>query len=249
MRNTRYIYCQVQGKGGAGKSFLTYLFGLKHYQDENTLFIDADFNSKTSSTQNLRFILPKKNILLSQKDRQRVVFFNILDEQKNIERERFMAMLTRFGKDVFTYDRVFIDFGTLESDQFLELFITLFQPGELRELEKELNLKFIFQVVVAGNTNYLSCMSYLEKVQQIFGEHHDIIIYPNLEKFSNSDKQLEQVRAYAQRFKLSCKPFGDFGKGSETETDVRQMVQQGKSLDDFPDMITQWLVEQEIQNL
>jgi hypothetical protein len=239
----------VQGKGGAGKSFLTYLFGLKHYQDENTLFIDADFNSKTSSTQNLRFILPKKDILLSQKDRQRVVFFNILDEQKNIEKKLFMAMLTRFGRDIFTYERVFIDFGTLESDQFLELFITLFKPGELKELEKELNLKFIFQVVVAGNTNYLSCMSYLEKVQQVFGEHHDIIIYPNLEKFSHTDKQLEQVRAYAQRFKLPCKPFGDFGNGSETETDVRLMVQQGKSLNDFPDMITQWLVEQEIQNL
>lgn len=242
MRNTRYIYCQVQGKGGAGKSFLTYLLGLKHYRDENAIFIDADFNSKTSSTQNLRFIPPKKEI-------KRVVFFNILDDKKNIERKLFMAMLTRFGKNEFTFDRVFIDFGTLESDQFLELFITLFKPGELHELEKEFNLKFIFQVIVAGNTNYLACISYLEKVQQIFGEHHDILIYPNLEKFSHSDKQLEQLKAYAQRFKLPYKPFGDFGKGSETETDVRLMMQQGKYLDDFPDMITQWLVEQEIQNL
>lgn len=249
MRNTRYIYCQVQGKGGAGKSFLTYLFGLKHYRDEKSLFVDADFNSKTSSTQNLRFIPPKKNILLSKKDRERVVFFNILDEQKNIERELFMTMLTRFGEDVFTNERVFIDFGTLESDQFLELFITLFKPGELHELEKDFNLKFIFQVVIAGNTNYSSCMTYLEKVQQIFGEYHDIIIYPNLEKFNHSDKQLEQLKAYAQRFKLPCKPFGDFGKGSESETDIRLMMQQGKHLDDFPDMITQWLVEQEIQKL
>ena len=249
MTNTRYIYCQLQGKGGAGKSFLTYLFGLKHYRDESSLFIDADFNSKTSSTQNLRFIPLKKDILLPQKDRERVVFFNILDEQKNIAREKFMTMLTRFGENLFTNERVFIDFGTLESDQFLELFITLFEPGELHELEKEFNLKFIFQVVVAGNTNYLSCKTYLEKVQQIFGEHHDILIYPNLEKFNSSDKQLEQLKAYAQRFKLPCKPFGDFGKGSETETDVRLMMQQGKHLDDFPDMITQWLVEQEIQNL
>jgi len=236
----------VQGKGGAGKSFLTYLFGLKYYRDDNTLFIDADFNSKTSSTQNLRFILPKKG---KEKDIERVVFFNILDKQRNIERKLFMTMLTRFGKNEFTFDRVFIDFGTLESDQFLELFITLFKPGELHELEKEFNLKFIFQVVIAGNTNYLSCMTYLEKVQQIFGEHHDILIYPNLEKFNNADKQLEQVKAYAQRFKLPCKPFGDFGKSTESETDVRLMMQQGKSLDDFPDMITQWLVEQEMQKL
>ena len=242
MRNTRYIYCQVQGKGGAGKSFLTYLLGLKFYPDENTLFIDADFNSKTSYTQNLRFIIPKNK-------KNRVVFFNILDEQKNIERKLFMKMLKRFGENEFAFERVFIDFGTLESDQFLELFITLFEPGELKELEKEFNLKFIFQVVVAGNTNYVSCMHYLEKVQQTFGEYHDIIIYPNLEKFSNEEKQLEQLKSYAQRFKLPCKPFGDFGKGSETETDVRLMMQQGKYLDDFPDMITQWLVEQVIQNL
>lgn len=242
MRNIRYIYCQVQGKGGTGKSFLTYLLGLKYCLDESTLFIDADFNSKTSSTQNLRFIPAKNN-------KPRVVFFNILDEQKNIERKLFMKMLKRFGENEFTFDRVFIDFGTLESDQFLELFITLFEPGELRVLEKELNLKFIFQVVVAGNTNYSACMSYLEKVQQIFSEYHDIIVYPNLEKFSNTDKQLEQIKSYAQRFKLPCKPFGDFGKGSETETDVRLMMQQGKALDDFSDMITQWLVEQEIQKL
>ena len=249
MRNTRYIYCQIQGKGGAGKSFITYLFGLKFYRDESTLFIDADFNSKTSSTQNLRFILPKKDTRLSKKDRERVVFFNILDEKKNIERGKFMNMLTRFGSDIFTFERVFIDFGTLESDQFLELFIRHFKPGELHELEKDLNLKFIFQVVVAGNTNYLSCMSYLEKVQQIFGEHHDILIYPNLEKFSHADKQLEQVKDYAQRFQLPCKPFGDFGRDSETEIDVRLMMQQGKSLDEYSDLITQWLVEQEIQNL
>ena len=242
MRNTRYIYCQVQGKGGAGKSFLTYLLALKNYHDENTLFIDADFNSKTSSTQNLRFIPPKNK-------KERVVFFNILDEQKNIERKLFMKMLKRFGENEFAFERVFIDFGTLESDQFLELFITFFEPGELKELEKEFNLKFIFQVVVAGNTNYLACMSYLEKVQQIFGEHHDIIIYPNLEKFSDSDKQLTQLKAYTERFKLPCKPFGNFGKGSESETDVRLMMMQGKYLDDFPDMITQWLVEQELQNL
>ncbi len=242
MRKTRYIYCQVQGKGGAGKSFLTYLLALKNYHDENTLFIDADFNSKTSSTQNLRFIPPKNK-------KERVVFFNILDEQKNIERKLFMKMLKRFGENEFAFEKVFIDFGTLESDQFLELFITFFEPGELRVLEKEFDLKFIFQVVVAGNTNYLACMSYLEKVQQIFGEHNDIIIYPNLEKFSNADKQLEQLKAYAKRFNLLCKPFGDFGKGSETENDVRLMMQQGKYLDDFPDMITQWLVEQEIQKL
>lgn len=242
MRNTRLIYCQVQGKGGSGKSFLTYLLALKNYYDENTLFIDADFNSKTSSTQNLRFIPPKNK-------KERVVFFNILDEQKNIERKLFMKMLKRFGENEFAFEKVFIDFGTLESDQFLELFITFFEPGELHELEKEFDLKFIFQVIIAGNTNYLACMGYLEKVQQIFGEHHDIIIYPNLEKFSNADKQLEQLKAYAQRFKLLCKPFGDFGKGSETENDVRLMMQQGKCLDDFPDMITQWLVEQEIQKL
>ncbi len=242
MRNTRLIYCQIQGKGGAGKSFLTYLLALKNCLDENTLFIDADFNSKTSSTQNLRFIPPKNK-------KERVVFFNILDEQKNIERKLFMKMLKRFGENEFAFEKVFIDFGTLESDQFLELFITFFEPGELSELEKEFDLKFIFQVVVAGNTNYLACMSYLEKVQQIFGEHHDILIYPNLEKFNDLDKQLEQLKAYAQRFKLPCKPFGDFGKGSESETDVRLMMQKGKYLDDFPDMITQWLVEQAIQNL
>jgi hypothetical protein len=242
MRKTRYIYCQIQGKGGAGKSFLTYLLAIKNYHDKNVLFIDADFNSQTSSTQNLRFILPKN-------DKDRVVFFNILDGQKNIERKLFMKMLKRFGENDFDFERVFIDFGTLESDQFLELFITLFEPGALKDLEKEFNLKFIFQVVLAGNTNYLACMSYLQKVQQIFGEYHDIIIYPNLEKFSNSDKQLEQLKVYAERFKLPCKPFGDFGKGSETETDVRLMTQQGKYLDDFPDMLTQWMVEQEIQNL
>ena len=41
-RPIRTIYFQIQGKGGTGKSFLTYLLANKFRHEKDSLFIDAD---------------------------------------------------------------------------------------------------------------------------------------------------------------------------------------------------------------
>ena len=41
-------YFNIQAKGGAGKSMLTYLQALKNEENASTLFVDLDNSTKTS---------------------------------------------------------------------------------------------------------------------------------------------------------------------------------------------------------
>jgi cellulose biosynthesis protein BcsQ len=43
------IYFNIQSKGGAGKSMLTYLQAIKNEQNEKAFFVDMDGSTLTSS--------------------------------------------------------------------------------------------------------------------------------------------------------------------------------------------------------
>src|SRR3954464_5320818 len=71
------FYFNIQAKGGAGKSMLTYLQALKNEENESTLFVDLDNSTKTSIKQ-LKFL----------KDKKRLVETDIIDAFRRIEREK-----------------------------------------------------------------------------------------------------------------------------------------------------------------
>jgi cellulose biosynthesis protein BcsQ len=52
------VYLNVQAKGGAGKSMLTYLQALKQEANNKAAFVDLDSSTKTSSAQ-LKFLRGK----------------------------------------------------------------------------------------------------------------------------------------------------------------------------------------------
>jgi cellulose biosynthesis protein BcsQ len=58
----KIFYFNIQSKGGAGKSMLTYLQALKHETNDQAVFVDLDSSTKTSVRQ-LRFIGIKKRFL------------------------------------------------------------------------------------------------------------------------------------------------------------------------------------------
>lgn len=238
-RPIRTIYFQIQGKGGTGKSFLTYLLANKFRHEKDSLFIDADTENKTSSAQNLKFISPPS----------RLAYFSILDDKNKIKRDKITKMLDRFGKEDFPFEKVFIDMGATESIQFLRLFADDFEPSILKKIEEKYQLKFIFNVVIAGNTSYAACVNFLEKVQQIFQENHQIIIYANAEEFRNSYTQMENLRELGKLHKLAVKEFGNTEKNSTIGDEIATMMIEGKSIDDYPDMFAFFQMEKEFQQI
>ena len=137
IRPIRTIYFQIQSKGGAGKSFLSYLLANKFRHEMDSLFIDADTENMTSSTQNLTFLAPPS----------RLAYFSILDDENKIIRDKITQMLNRFGKEDFSYQKVFIDMGATESTQILRLFSDDFEPFILKKIEEKYQLKFVFNEI------------------------------------------------------------------------------------------------------
>lgn len=239
IRPIRTIYFQIQSKGGAGKSFLSYLLANKFRHEMDSLFIDADTENMTSSTQNLTFLAPPS----------RLAYFSILDDGNKIIRDKITQMLNQFGKEDFSYQKVFIDMGATESTQILRLFSDDFEPFILKKIEEKYQLKFVFNVVIAGNTSFTACLNFLEKVQQTFQENHQIIIYANAEEFRNNYNQMENLKELAELHKLPIKVFGKTEKNSTVGNEIAKMMKEGKSLDDYDDMFAFFQMEKEFQNI
>src|SRR4051794_34086751 len=103
------FYFNIQAKGGAGKSMLTYLQALKNEDNEAALFVDLDNSTKTSIKQ-LKFL----------KDKQRLVETDIIDAFRRIEREKLFQVLENLSQ--MEFEEYFLDFGAPESEQLPNLF-------------------------------------------------------------------------------------------------------------------------------
>ena len=237
LRPIRTIHFQIQSKGGVGKSYLTYLLANKHRVETDAFFIDADAENKTSSSQNLTFL----------NGTSRLAFLSILDKENKIKRDLFTKMLERFGMDEFPYQKVFVDLGATESTQLLRLFSDDFDASILKIMEEKYRLRYVFNVVIAGNTAYTACVNFLEKVQQLFQENHTINIYANAEEFRDNYNQMENLKELAELHKLPLKVFGRTEKNSTVGNEITQMIQEGKSLDDYSDMFAYYQIDQETQ--
>ncbi len=144
------FYFNIQSKGGAGKSMLTYLQALKYETDESVMFVDLDSSTQSSLTQ-LEFI--------SQKGR--LIRTDIYDRNRKLDRERFIEVIEALNQQPAS--QFYIDFGAPESEQLPGLFTLDFTIEEFKEIEKELKAKIAFNIVVAGGPAYETCMLYLKK--------------------------------------------------------------------------------------
>ena len=106
----KHFIFNIQSKGGAGKSMLTYLQALKHEDNDKALFVDLDNSTKTSLKQ-LQFLSTKK----------RIAEVSINDNKRRIDREKLFDVIEKLAA-LEPFDTVFIDFGAPESQQFPSLF-------------------------------------------------------------------------------------------------------------------------------
>ena len=229
-------YFNIQSKGGAGKSMLTYLQALKHEQDDKALFVDLDSSTKTSVRQ-LKFIGLRK----------RVVEVDIFDRLRKIERERLFQVLESLNKT--TYERIYVDFGAPESEQLPGLFSIDFSIDEFKAFEQELGAAFRFNVVMAGGTAYRSCFEYLKKLTAAIDGRFPMVVCVNEFTFQHYEHLIEEVRQFADATEgliESVKPFGSIQADRNSGQVITENIREGRGLSDYQSFAAKTIIRREL---
>lgn len=234
------IYLNIQSKGGAGKSMLTYLQALKHENNEKTAFVDLDGATKTSKDQ-LRFIGEKTD---------RLYEVDVFDRLKKIEREKLFNILEALNTTAF--DEIFIDFGAAESEQLPRLLSIDFSIDEFKRFETEMEMKIVFNVVLAGGTAYLSCFEYLKRITELVKGRFDVYAYINELTFQNYGTLIDEVRGFVRNTKgliKAVKPFGDIHIDRGSGQAIIDNIREGKGMASYKLFHVRMILNRELKKI
>lgn len=221
------IHFILQSKGGAGKSFLTYLLALKEEANEKALFVELDSSTK-SSTKNLRF--------LAGRTPARFAELSLLDDRRKIVRDKLIAGVEGLNK-LEGYESIYCDCGAPESEQFPALVSYDLKAKDLKDFADYLGVKFVFHIVVAGGTSYVSCVDYMQQLVSNLGGLFEIYIEINETTFYGFSHLLEEVKSYASDKKnkiTAVRNFGDIDITSDIGKSIMANIEQGNGFDELP---------------
>ncbi|HAO05686.1 MAG TPA: hypothetical protein DCQ50_01620 [Chryseobacterium sp.] len=236
----KHIYFNVQSKGGAGKSMLTYLQALKHEENTKTAFIDLD-SATCTSLQQLKFIGVQENRLFK---------VDILDFHKKIEREKLFTVIEKAC--AMPFEKYFIDFGAAESEQLARLLSLDFTSAEFKEFEKEQNARFVFNVVIAGGTSYVACFEYLKNLLELVGSNFEMRVYANDFMFKGQQFLLEELKRFIASTKGLIKSviqFGNFFPERVSGTQIIETMKMGKGKEGLSSFSTKIIIRKELAKI
>src|ERR1017187_1902213 len=235
------FYYNIQSKGGAGKSMLTYLQALKHEQNEKVAFVDLDSSTQTSTRQ-LHF--------LASQEANRLFSVDIFDRLKKIEREKLYDVLQVFNNQPF--EEIYIDFGAPESEQLPSLFSLDFTIEEFKEFEKELGATFVFNVIMNGGTSYTSTFHYLKNLVGVVKGQFEIVMYLNELTFQNYTHLADELELFAKKAKgLVSKivRFGDIHIDRNSGQIITENIRNGMGFDSYKSYAAKTIIKREIAKL
>jgi hypothetical protein len=166
---------------------------------------------------------------------KRVSHFSVLDEYKKIERENFLNMLELFNKASF--DKMFIDCGAAESEEFLKFIGFDFSSEAFQEVCEEMNLEINFYIVLAGNDTLNACLNYASQMTELLKNHFSVKWLFNmglsggLEVRKIAKAKVEAVLSQKHP-EVKFITFGDLGF-SQSASDIIQMLTHNKSFTDL----------------
>lgn len=234
------IYFNIQAKGGVGKSMLTYLQALKQETNPQAYFVDFDSSVK-SSCQQLKFLQGKKP--------PRFADMSLLDAREKLDRQLlFENLLELSGKD---YDSFYLDFGAPESDQLPSLFVRDYSWKEFKQIETELDARFIFNIVVAGGAAYEGSTRYLQKIVEELDGQFEVNIYVNEYTFSNHSNLITELKLYAEQCAekiTAVKLFGNFDPTTSPHKKILSYIQQGLGMEAYK-YIEKIKIQQELSKI
>jgi hypothetical protein len=233
------FHFNIQAKGGAGKSMLTYLQALKNENNDKVAFVELDSTTKTSKRQ-LKFLAEKN----------RLFEIEIFDKIKQIERQQLIEVL----EDLNSYDftDIYMDFGATESEQFINLINIDFNIDEFKSFETELDAKFVFNVVIAGGTSFASTFEYLKTLADIVNGHFDIIAYANEFTFQHYEQQLTHLQSIVENAKGDIKalvPFGAIHTDRSGGHIIITNVKDGKGLAAYTSFSARIIIKREMAKI
>lgn len=230
------IHFVIQSKGGVGKSFLTYLIALKNQFDDSVAFFDLDSSTETSVSQ-LKFL----------KEKSRVYKVSLLDERKKVIRDRLLTTIKKIAQipEIHEY---YLDFGAPESEQLPALFTLDFKIEALQKFANQIDVEFIFHVIVAGNTAYVASMEYLKTIIQTLSGSFKIFVHANENSFYGFTEIYEEAKKYCDKNKVAFKPFGDIDTQSHVGNQILNLIRQGAGIEDY-DILEQLKIEEEFEKL
>lgn len=233
------FYFNIQSKGGAGKSMLTYLQALKYEQNPDVAFVNLDSSTRTSITQ-LNFIA-KLN---------RLVQTDIYDKARKLDRDRFIEVLE--GLNQLDMTDFYIDFGAPESEQLPGLFTIDYSIEEFKEMEGELNARFVFNVIMAGGPAYEPCFAYLRQLTEIINGNFDINVFINLFTFRNYEKLVDDLYSFIEATDGLIKnaiPFGDFYPERLAGTTLFNNIRDGKGKEACRGLALKIILRRELERI
>ena len=234
------FYFNVQSKGGAGKSMLTYLQALKYEHDKSVAFVDLDHAVKTSSAQ-LQFLALQ----------ERLFAMNIYNEYKRVDREKLFNVLEILNKQDFS--TIIIDFGATESEQLLSFLEYDFTIEEFKMFEQELEASFVFNVIVAGGTGYIPSLQYLKKLAELTEGNFTIAAYANEFFFQEEEKVLiNELSEFVEKTGGRISQLRIFGKISiDTESGkaIIHHIKSGNGLESYTGYAARTIIKREMQRI
>lgn len=233
------FYFNIQAKGGAGKSMLTYLQALKNEGNDNVAFVDLDNSTKTSIKQ-LKFL----------DGTDRLINSSIIDSLRRVEREKLFGVLEGINKGPWT--EYYLDFGAPESEQLPSLFNMDFSAEEFKEFENSIDAQFVFNIVISGGPAYKSCMEYAHIVVKALKGLFTVYLYVNEFSFQNYPGLVKEVETYVSQKKdlvNGFKVFGNISVDRQSGQNILEFVKEGKGFNDYTGFATKTIMKRELQKV
>jgi hypothetical protein len=234
------FYFNIQAKGGAGKSMLTYLQALHEQGNHRSYFVDFDSSIK-SSHQQLKF--------LQGKTPPRFAMMSLLDINERLDRQLLFENLFELSQK--DYDNFYLDFGAPESDQLPALFSKDYTTQEFKQVADELNAAFIFNIVIAGGSSYEPCTDYLQRVVTLINGTFEVNMYVNQTTFAGSPELIGELKAFGNvqgNNIQSVKQFGGFDVTTAPHKSILQKIREGKGMEAYA-FIEKIKIQKEISKL
>lgn len=234
------IYFNMQSKGGAGKSMLTYLQGIKNEDNEKALFVDMDSSTLTSSRQ-LGFLKHKK----------RLAEISLLNSLRKVERDKIISIIENLNR-LENFDQIYMDLGASESEQMPNLFSIDYSVEEFKEFEASLDVRFVFNIVVAGGAAYVSSFEYVKTISRLLAGQFEIHIYLNQHTFYNHEPLADELKGFVNKAKgmiASIKSFGDLHPDRYSTKQIIDYIMAGKGMADYNSFSARTIIKRELAKL
>ncbi len=215
----------VQAKGGAGKSMLTYLQALKQQGNDRSYFVDFDSSVK-SSCQQLKFLRGKTPSRFGE--------MSLLDRREKLDRQLLFENLYELSRK--DYDCFYLDFGAPESDQLPSLFSTDYTIDEFAAIQEELAARFVFNIVIAGGSAYAPCTHYLQKITSLNKGIFEVNLYINESTFTGTPQLVDELTLFAEageNYVSAVKFYGDFDITTAPHKSILQKISEGRGLEAY----------------